>query len=224
MDMHIPHALLQVAQEPRPYRIADRPDYFFSEQLSATYEAANHALWIRWTPARARASTPKCCARWTGALNSSAPATGSSAPGGRRAATATAQAHADRIHGAVLRRAGRVQPGRRSRSVPAPDRSQGPRRPGRVRHRLHSRSVPELLRARPAHHHHLAGPGRLPRRRVRGRAVERHRGRRKACPLRLPRDHVQSVPGHGRLFLPGPAGRPARHGRASFDWKNLLGR
>jgi DSF synthase len=50
MDMHIPHALLKVAQEPRPYRIADRPDYFFSEQLSATYEAANHALWIRWTP------------------------------------------------------------------------------------------------------------------------------------------------------------------------------
>jgi DSF synthase len=50
MDMHIPQALLKVAQEPRPYRIANRPDYFFSEQLSATYEAANHALWIRWTP------------------------------------------------------------------------------------------------------------------------------------------------------------------------------
>ena len=51
MDMHIPQALLQVAQTPRPYRVADRPGYFFSEQLSATYEATNHALWIRWTPA-----------------------------------------------------------------------------------------------------------------------------------------------------------------------------
>lgn len=50
MDMHLPQALLQVAQEPRPYRIADRPDYFFSEQLSATYEADHHALWIRWRP------------------------------------------------------------------------------------------------------------------------------------------------------------------------------
>lgn len=51
MDMHIPQALLQVAQTPRPYRLADRPGYFFSEQLSATYEASNQALWIRWTPA-----------------------------------------------------------------------------------------------------------------------------------------------------------------------------
>ena len=38
MDMHIPRALLQVAQTPAPYRVADRPGYFFSEQLSATYE------------------------------------------------------------------------------------------------------------------------------------------------------------------------------------------
>jgi len=51
MDMHIPQALLQVAQTPKPYRLADRPGFFFSEQLSATYEAPNHALWIRWTPA-----------------------------------------------------------------------------------------------------------------------------------------------------------------------------
>ena len=50
MDMHIPSAFLQVAQEPTPYRSTNRPDYFFSEQLSASYEAANHALWIRWTP------------------------------------------------------------------------------------------------------------------------------------------------------------------------------
>lgn len=50
MDMHIPQALLQVAQAPSPYRTSNRPEYFFSEQLSASYEAANHALWIRWTP------------------------------------------------------------------------------------------------------------------------------------------------------------------------------
>ena len=51
MDMHVPQALLQVAQQPRPYRISNRPEYSFSEQLSASYEAASHALWIRWIPA-----------------------------------------------------------------------------------------------------------------------------------------------------------------------------
>jgi len=52
MDMHVPHALLQVAQEPRPYLSAgDRPEYAFSEQLCAQYDAGTQALWVRWTPA-----------------------------------------------------------------------------------------------------------------------------------------------------------------------------
>jgi DSF synthase len=52
MDMHVPHALLQVAQEPRPYLSAgDRPEYAFSEQLCAQYDASTQALWVRWTPA-----------------------------------------------------------------------------------------------------------------------------------------------------------------------------
>jgi len=52
MDMHVPHALLHVAQEPRPYRAeGDRPEYFFSDQLRAQYEAGIQALWVRWTPA-----------------------------------------------------------------------------------------------------------------------------------------------------------------------------
>jgi len=51
MDMHVPHALLQVAQEPRPYLSAgDRPEYAFSEQLCAQYDASTQALWVRWTP------------------------------------------------------------------------------------------------------------------------------------------------------------------------------
>jgi len=52
MDMHVPHALLQVAQEPRPYRTAqDQPEYYFSDQLRAQYDAGTQALWVRWTPA-----------------------------------------------------------------------------------------------------------------------------------------------------------------------------
>jgi DSF synthase len=52
MDRHVPHALLQVAQEPRPYLSAgDRPEYAFSEQLCAQYDAGTQALWVRWTPA-----------------------------------------------------------------------------------------------------------------------------------------------------------------------------
>lgn len=52
MDMHVPQALLQVAQEPRPYLSAgQRPEYAFSEQLCAQYDAGTQALWVRWTPA-----------------------------------------------------------------------------------------------------------------------------------------------------------------------------
>jgi DSF synthase len=51
MDMHIPQALIEVSQASEPYRIPDRPEFFFSEQLRATYDADSHALWIRWTPA-----------------------------------------------------------------------------------------------------------------------------------------------------------------------------
>jgi DSF synthase len=51
MDMHIPHGLLQVAQEPQPYRATgDRPEYFFSDQLRAEYAADTRTLWVRWTP------------------------------------------------------------------------------------------------------------------------------------------------------------------------------
>jgi DSF synthase len=51
MDMHVPRALLQVAQEPRPYlSMGERPEYTFSEQLCAQYDSSTQALWVRWTP------------------------------------------------------------------------------------------------------------------------------------------------------------------------------
>jgi DSF synthase len=52
MDMHVPHALLQIAQKAPEYRTrnTERPEFFFSEQLSAHYDATTHAIWSRWTP------------------------------------------------------------------------------------------------------------------------------------------------------------------------------
>ena len=146
MDMHIPHALLQVAQEPRPYRSADRPDYFFSEQLSAT---------LRRRPPRPvdpldaqpapELQPAKCCARWTAAPNSSAPATGIAPALDGEDTPMRKRSHADRIHGAVPP----ACPGVFNlggdldlflRLIEARNRA------GLVelRHRLHPRSVPQL--------------------------------------------------------------------------------
>ena len=56
MDMHLPQALLQVAQPPRPYFVTgDQPEYAFSDQLRAQYDADIRALWVRWAPA------PRAC-------------------------------------------------------------------------------------------------------------------------------------------------------------------
>ncbi len=230
MDMHIPHALLQVAQEPRPYRSASGPDYFFSEQLSASYQAANHALWIRWTPSPRPSFNPEVlrsldrCAQFIRAGDGFIRADDDPIRDGED--SADAQATAMPIEYTVL-----------SSGVPGVFNLGGDldlflrliearNRAGLVAYGTACIHVlyQNYMRARPADHDDLPGPGRLSGRRVRGRAVQRHRGRREACPLRFPRDPVQSVSGYGRLFLPGPARRPARHGRASFDWKNILGR
>jgi len=52
MDMHVPHALLQVTDPASLYRSGARPgpEYFFSAQLSAEYDPFDHAIWARWTP------------------------------------------------------------------------------------------------------------------------------------------------------------------------------
>jgi DSF synthase len=50
MDMHVPHALLQVTDDAHLYKNTERPEYFFSDQLSAHYDPATHAIWSRWTP------------------------------------------------------------------------------------------------------------------------------------------------------------------------------
>ena len=51
MDMHVPHALLQVTDKAHLYRTTERPEYFFSDQLSAYYDPSTHSIWSRWTPA-----------------------------------------------------------------------------------------------------------------------------------------------------------------------------
>ncbi len=230
MDMHIPQALLQVAQTPRPYRIADRPGYFFSEQLSATYEASNQALWIRWTPAPRPSFNPEVlrsldrCAQFIRANN-----------GFIRAGDGFVPQAEDTLEGkpqpmpieytvlcsgvpGVFNLGGDLD--LFLRLIESQDRAALVEYGTACIHVLYQ----NYCAHGPAHHHHLAGPGRLPGRRIRGCVVERFRGRRKARALRFPRDHVQSVPGDGGVFVPRPAGRPACHGRASFDWKNLLGR
>jgi DSF synthase len=50
MDMHLPHALLQVTDKANLYRSSGHPEYFFSSQLSAFYDPASHAIWSRWKP------------------------------------------------------------------------------------------------------------------------------------------------------------------------------
>ena len=50
MDVHVPHALLQVTDQAHLYKSSGRQEYFFSPQLSAQYDPTNHAIWSRWTP------------------------------------------------------------------------------------------------------------------------------------------------------------------------------
>src|SRR4051794_4399329 len=50
MDMLLPHALLEVTESPRPYRDTEPPEFFFSDQLSAHYDAQTRAIWSRWSP------------------------------------------------------------------------------------------------------------------------------------------------------------------------------
>jgi DSF synthase len=50
MDMHVHPALLQAKERTAFYRTSERPEFFFSEQLSAYYDRDTHAMWSRWTP------------------------------------------------------------------------------------------------------------------------------------------------------------------------------
>lgn len=51
MDMHIPRALLNVAEDGPGYANAgNRLDFFCSEQLSASYDADQSAIWMRLRP------------------------------------------------------------------------------------------------------------------------------------------------------------------------------
>jgi hypothetical protein len=50
MDLFVPHTLLQVTEKANLYNTTERPEYFFSDQLSAHYDPNNHAMWSRWTP------------------------------------------------------------------------------------------------------------------------------------------------------------------------------
>ncbi len=50
MDMHVHPALLAASQQPALYRTAERPEDFFSDQLSAHYDIGSRAVWCRWAP------------------------------------------------------------------------------------------------------------------------------------------------------------------------------
>ncbi|HZR03221.1 MAG TPA: crotonase/enoyl-CoA hydratase family protein [Burkholderiales bacterium] len=50
MDMNLHPALLKASSKQALYGTTERPEYFFSEQLSAYYDKASHAVWCRWTP------------------------------------------------------------------------------------------------------------------------------------------------------------------------------
>jgi DSF synthase len=50
MDMHVHPALLHAKERSALTRTTERPEFFFSEQLSAFYDCDTHAMWSRWTP------------------------------------------------------------------------------------------------------------------------------------------------------------------------------
>jgi len=51
MDMNVPQALLKVpASNWRRACRGGSDEYFFSEQLSAFFDRAQHAMWLRWNP------------------------------------------------------------------------------------------------------------------------------------------------------------------------------
>lgn len=49
MDMTL-HPVLRESSKQTLSHTTERPEYFFSDQLTAYYEPADHAIWCRWTP------------------------------------------------------------------------------------------------------------------------------------------------------------------------------
>ncbi len=50
MDMNIPAALLQTNANRQLRRTTERPEFFFSDQLTARYDPDTRAIWSHWTP------------------------------------------------------------------------------------------------------------------------------------------------------------------------------
>jgi len=50
MDMQLHPAVLRASASTALYRTTERPEYFFSEQLSAHYDAQSRAIWCKWNP------------------------------------------------------------------------------------------------------------------------------------------------------------------------------
>lgn len=50
MDMQLHPAVLHASSTIALYRTTERPEYFFSDQLSAHYDADARAIWCRWNP------------------------------------------------------------------------------------------------------------------------------------------------------------------------------
>lgn len=55
MDMHLPQGLLDVCEPAKSYRGTEDLQFFFSDQLSASYDPQTRAIWSRWRP------TPRPC-------------------------------------------------------------------------------------------------------------------------------------------------------------------
>ncbi len=51
MDMQLHPAVLKASSTTALYRTTEHPEYFFSDQLSAYYDADARAIWCHWTPA-----------------------------------------------------------------------------------------------------------------------------------------------------------------------------
>jgi hypothetical protein len=213
MNMAVPHALLQVPEQVAGRETENGCEFSFSPQLRAYFDKSQGAIWSRWSPSPRPCFNPRLLA--------------------------DIRAYHDFLSGT----GGKIEVGAEDHAINyVVMASDMPRvfslggdldlfkmligrqdRAGLLRSRLHRRAAPQLRLARAARHHHFTGAGRVPGRRLRGGPVERCDHCREKLTLRLPRDTVQPLPGHGCLLVPGSQGRTEACRAAHHQRTPLLG-
>ena len=202
MDMQLPHALLEVTESPSSYRSTERPEFFFSDQLCAHYDPQTRAIWSRWSPRPRPSFNPgllkglSAYCRFVEETEASIECLGESMP-------VEYTVLASSVPG-VFNLGGDLD--LFTRLIETADAA------GLAQYGTACVDVlyRKLRRTWSADFDHLARARRMPRRRFRGGAVERHYSRRATRTFRLPGNPVQSVSRNGRVLVPRPQGGTPR--------------